>query len=83
MSLITIKQAKELFNKKYPNLKIQKGFILTSGGKRYYLFLAPESNEDYDAPYYAVDVNDGTVSSYSPMADFENFKMIGKHPIKV
>lgn len=79
--MMTIKEALNKFNKKHPELKVESAYQLKSNGKRYFLICAPEFEDDYNDPFYAVDQVTGQVSNYIPTADFDNFNIAMEHEV--
>lgn len=75
--MITVGNAYKNLKRKYPKRRIEKCYDLGE----WYLFNAPESPNDYDSPFYAVNKNDGSVKTYSPLADLVNFKKALKNEI--
>lgn len=69
--MINPKQAAGILRKKYPSLTITECVELPE----HWLFTAVENlNEtDYNDPFYAIKKSNGTVCSYSPFDDIENF----------
>lgn len=69
--MISPKQAANILNKKYPKLSIMRCVELP----KYWLFTAVENADapDYNDPFYAIRKADGTICSYSPFDDIDNF----------
>lgn len=70
--MISPSEALNKLKKKEPSLTIT-GMVDYSS--KYYLIAAVEdpSKPDYSGNYYAVDKNNGSISYYTPGADFDNF----------
>lgn len=70
--MITPSEAITKVRKKEPKLTITG---MADYSSKYYLISAAEdiSKPDYSGNYYAVDKNNGSVSYYTPGADFDKF----------
>ena len=70
--MIDVKKAKSLVEKKYSDREVKAIGIYGNG----YLVTAPEKNSnggDYDDPYFKIDGKSGSISSFSPIIDFEGY----------
>ena len=70
--MITVEQAANALHKALPELTIVECKEL----KNHWVFTAvKDTNEvDYNDPFYAVDKQNGDVTSYFPFADIKNYK---------
>lgn len=73
--MISLEKAKVLFKQKYPKREVMK---IMDYDSVWYLFEAVEDRNvrDFDSPFFAVNKQTGTVRTYSPMDDIDNFMSV-------
>ena len=78
--MIDLNTAKSIVEKHFKGAKVKSAYMYDD---KFYLFVAPTSENDMNDPFYIVDVSDGKYRFLNPLEDIDKFnEAMEKGPIK-